>query len=421
MRNTLIMGGITAATGGLNLFSIFLISVISGVGVYGAFAMVLAITTMVSNLLKLGLDAHIMKHCPPVIEQQGTQTALDYLRVNAAVVGGAIVGAILLAQALVAFFVGAGVFSITAMAISAAAVGLLLKVVIATLLRAQGAVLFSQYFLRLGDILIFVLLILLVWAIGSFAALTGTQLALLWAVAIVFNFILTLVVFARKITRGEQTPDPDTNTEVAFKAKFSELFYFSAINGVATLLQTLDVLLIGYLNGEANVGIYSILKRSVNQIYVVVGLFQIQYWSQLSIASAKSDQATIQTILRKARRAVSFSLPPLCMIATGLAYFLLVGAGVKVTLTLVITFGVLMVAMVINALFLFAATLANLNGLERFLFCTMALAGVVYLTILLLGAGDILVASFAFLLYQIGVNTMLAVRLWDTKKIHLFR
>ena len=78
------------------------------------------------------------------------------------------------------------------------------------------------------------------------------------------------------------------------------------------------------------------------------------------------------------------------------------------------------VSVVINALFLFSATLANLNGLERFLFRTMSLGGLIYLAILIIGVGDILIASFGFLIYQIVINTLLAFRLLLAKKINLF-
>ena len=413
-RKTLILGCIAAATGGLGLFSIFLITAISGVGVYGVFAMALAITILVSNLLKLGLDAHIMKHCPPVVENHGAQTARQYLLANVSVVTWSMLTGLFFSQALAAFFI-APALSVVALVVSVAALALLLKIVVATLLRALGAVLISQYFLRLGDILVFVVLILLVWVANGLAALTIWQLTMLWAVAVSINLLLALVIFVH-LTRGYAAKVDAAQ----FKAEFSELFYFSAINAVATVLQTLDVLLIGYLSGDTNVGIYSILKRSVNQIYVVVGLFQIQYWGQLSVASAKSDTATIHRILRRARRAVSLSLPPLCLLATGLAYVLLNQAGVVPTVEMGASFAVLMVGMVVNSLFLFAATLANLAGLERLLFLALVGCGVVYFSLLFLGDGNILIVSIAFLLYQIGVNTTLAIQLYRRRSIRLF-
>lgn len=410
----LILGGITAATGGLGLFSIFLIAAISGIEVYGAFAVVLAITSLVSNILKLGLDAHIMKHCPPVVEDHGPKVAREYLYVNASVIAGTALAALIVSQFLAAIFV-APAMSVLAWAISAAALAQLLKVVVATLLRALGSVLISQYFLRLGDILVFVSLLLIMWLAQGSELVTVQQLSILWALATGGNFFLTVLVFAR-LTGGAA----DSRDTPQFKAIFSELFYFSAVNAVATVLQTVDILVIGYLGGDTNVGIYSILKRSVNQVYVVVGLFQIQFWGQLSVASAKSDTATLHSILRRARKAVSMSLPLLCVLAAGLAYVLLIGAGVTITSHLILVCAVLMAAMVTNSLFLFAATLANLNGMERFVFLTLLSGAVVYIGLILLSRGDILIASIASFLHQIVVNSALAVQLYRQKSIHLF-
>lgn len=416
-RNTLILGAITAAGGGLGLFSVFLISTISGVGVYGKYAMVLAITTLVSNLAKLGLDAHIMKHCPPVIADQGPWVALHYLRINATILGGAALCGLVISQVLAGVFVGPAMSGM-AFAISLAASGLLLKVVVATLLRAQGGILLSQYFLRLSDILFFVLFILAASVIGGFGVLGIAHLTLLWASAIILNLLLASLVFVRRSTQGR--PSGASINVPQFKPVFSELFYFSAVNAMATMLQTVDVLLIGYLTDDSKVGIFSILKRSVNQIYVILGLFQIQYWGELSVASARSDRASIQAILRRARRAVSLSLPPLCLLATGVAWFLLIRASVSITTHLILIFGILMLAMVINSLFLFVATLANLNGMERLLFLTMASGGVVYFGLLVLGDGNLLIASIAFLIYQVAVNATLAVQLYRRRNIHLF-
>ena len=403
----------------LNFVSIYLISTLSGIEVYGGFAMVVAITTLVPNIMKFGLDSHIMKYCPPLVERYGPNIALSYLTENAKVMAGSFLGTVLLTLTFATFFFGIITFSVQALLTTFAATCLLLKLLIATFLRSQGVVLWSQYFLRLSDILIFVLFLICTWGSGILLDLSLIQLIVFWALAISLNFLLSFGFLTYKISRNSSVINLDVSSQNNLKVKVSELSHFSGINCVAALMQNMDVLLIGYFSGDANAGIFSILKRSANQIFLLVGVLQTQYWSELSIASDKRHQDLIHSIVKKARRVIITALLPLCVTSVCIVYVLLKLADVEITFVVLTCFGALMLAMIINALFLFSATLANLNGLERFLFYIMAVCAILYLATVGIALGDILTASFAFLIYQVVLNTAVATRLFITKRINL--
>lgn len=423
-RGFIALGVITGSTGVLNVFSIYVLTSAFGVEIYGSFAMVLAITTLTSNLTKFGLDTHIMKYCSPRVQDLGSVATLDYLRINKWTAICAAAAAFVSASCLVwVMFEAAGLaFGI---AVGGAACALLLKILFAALIRSLGHPVLSQFFLRLSDVLLFVAALLSAIFLFDVSETDKAFLALIWAGSAVCGLCFCVAVYLWAV-RTWAGPSPDANAareqrdDPDFRARPRQLLYFSLVNSAAALIQTLDVLLIGAINGELSAGVFSILKRSVNQIYLVVGLFQIQYWRKLSVACFDRDLTDIHATLRKVRIAVMASLPLLCVAAAGIAYFLLRGSAGLSSGQIIGAFLLLMSAMVVNALFLFAATLANLSGLERSLFFSMVAGGGGMYAILLLGGGDVVVAAAAFLFYQIFVNSTVALRLWKSKQINMF-
>ena len=180
-----------------------------------------------------------MKYCPPLVERYGPNIALSYLAENAKIMAGSLLGTVLLTLMLVMFFFGIVSFSVQALLTTFAATCLLLKLLIATFLRSQGVVLWSQYFLRLGDILIFVLFLICVWASGIFLDLSLIQLIVFWTLAISLNFLLSFGFLAYKISRNSRVIDLDVSSQLKLKVKVSELSHFSGINCVAALMQNL--------------------------------------------------------------------------------------------------------------------------------------------------------------------------------------
>lgn len=407
MSGGLKVGLINISSAVIQLATIYVLNRLIGIEGFGFYTVLVTIAVVSSNMGKLGMDSYIMR-LVPAIHENNPDIAI-YLAtkkiingVLATLIASASIGAILCYLSSNSLSSSNYILVIVYCVIS------VLKIEVSALLRSTGELVKSHILMKMAEPTVLLAILLLVSVTESGVDLVKT-LPILMILSITIALIVTKPNILARYFKQKKISQPQEIHQN--KSNDLERTAYTFTNILSMIASNADILVINYFSGTSSVGIYAIIKKTLNQIYMIVSIMQIKDWRELSLLWSTDKIQDLNALIFDAKKTINLLQPFATIAASLVMIYLIEDSGESFNGTILWTALAYAIGVNISAYFIYSGTLMNLCGRHHKLWKINLISLLVYIATIIAGEAEILYCAIGYILMQLINNIWMKIEL----------